>query len=188
MDFATFLRGILHCKALVLRSDDGTIVLREKKVMSIKVNETPLQIAAINLHRIGSLSGVRDGEWKQACDYLLVCDEESRHVAVFIELKKTIYGDGKPAVQLRWSLPIYRYLCAMYALHSASQFMSAKALVRYYIIATKYNRRLDKQGVKPQPGVIHKETYKDVEIHTYVGTQIPFSLLVRGKRKGSVAA
>lgn len=187
MDFAAFLRDILHLKALVFRSDDGTIVLREKKVMSIKVNETPLQIAAINLHRIGSLSGVRNGEWKQTCDYLLVCDEESRNVAIFIELKKTIYGDGKPEEQLRWSLPIYRYLCAMYAIHSASQFMSSKALVRYYIIATKYNRRFDKQGVKPQPGIVHRETYKDMEIHTYVGPQIPFSLLVRGRRKGGVA-
>ena len=130
MGFAAFLRYILHRKALVLRSDDGTIVLREKKVMSIKINETPLQIAAINLHRIGSLSGVRDGEWKQTCDYLLVCDEESKDIAIFIELKKTIYGDGKPAEQLRWSLAIYRYLCALYALHSTSQFMSGKTLVR----------------------------------------------------------
>lgn len=141
VSFAAFLRDILHCKALVLRSDDGTIVLREKKVMSIKVNETPLQIAAINLHRIGSLSGVRGGEWKQACDYLLICDEESRDLAVFIELKKTIYGDGKPEEQLRWSLPVYKYLCAIYEIHSGQKFKDTGTKLLNFIIGEKYNER-----------------------------------------------
>ena len=188
MGFAAFLQDILHLKALVSRADDGSMILREKKVMKIKVAGTPSGVTAIDLRRIGSLSGVRDGEWKQNCDYLLVYEDRSTCVAILIDLKKTIHGDGKPKVQLRWSLPILRYLCALYAIHSASEFNSENTLVRYYIIATKYNPRIDKQGVKPRPGVVQRETYKDIEIHTYVGPKIAFNLLVRGGRDGGVAA
>jgi hypothetical protein len=186
--FAAFLRRILGLKALVSIAGDGSIILREKGVMEVKVANTPPDVTAINLDRLGSLSGLREGEWKRNCDYLLVYEDRNTCVAILVDLKKTIHADGKPKVQLRWSLPILEYLCALYAIHSASEFNSENTLVRYYIIATKYNPRIDKQGVKPRPGVVQRETYKDIEIHTYVGPKIAFNLLVRGGRDGGVAA
>lgn len=188
MGFAAFLRRILHLKALVSIGGDGSVLLREKGVMEVEVANTPSGVTAINLERLGSLSGVRDGEWTQKCDYMLIHEDRNTCVAILVDLKKTVHADGRPKVQLRWSLPILKYLCALYAIHSASEFSSKDTLVRYYIIGTKYNPRFDKQGVKPRPGVVQRETYKDIKINTYVGPKIAFNLLVRGGRDSGVAA
>ncbi len=188
MGFAAFLRHILDLKALVTINGDGSLILREKGVMEVEVANTPSDVTAINLERLGSLSGLREGEWKRNCDYMLIHEDRNTCVAILIDLKKTVHADGKPKVQLRWSLPILKYLCALYAISSASEFSSEDTMLRYYIIGTKYNPRIDKQGVKPRPGVVQRETYKDIEIHTYVGPKIGFNLLERGDRGSGVAA
>ena len=180
MGLADYLRKILHSKALVSRTDEGNIILREKDVMEIRVTKTPPTVVAINMQRIGSFSGVNNGEWTKKCDYLLVCEDEKSCFAIFIDLKKTIRGDGEPEEQLRWSLPIYRYLCAIYAVHSDCEFKHSGTTVRKFIIGEKYHERFDKQPIRPQPGVVQKESYKGMEVHTYVGPRIPFNLLLRG--------
>lgn len=180
MGLADYLRNILHSKTRVLRTDDGSLILREKDVMEIRVTKTPLTIVAINMGRLGCLSGVMDGEWTKRCDYMLVCEDGNGCVAIFIDLKKTIHGGGAPEEQLRWSLPIYRYLCAIYATHTGNEFKIARSEVRNYIIGEKFHERFDKQPVRPRPGVVEKKTYKGMEVNTYVGPQIPFNLLLRG--------
>lgn len=188
MGFAAFLRRILDLKALVTITGDGSVILREKGVMEVEVANTPSGVTAVNLEKLGRLSGLRDGEWTRNCDYMFIHEDWNTCVAILVDLKKTVHADGKPKIQLRWSLPILEYLCALYAIHAANEFSSEDTLVRYYIIGTKYNPRIDKQGVKPRPGVVQKETYKDIEIHTYVGPKIAFNLLVRGGRDSGVAA
>ena len=107
MGLVDYLREILRSKALVSRADDGTLILQEQDVMKIRVIKTPPTVVAINMQRIGKFSGVKDGEWTKRCDYLLVREDESSCFAIFIDLKKTIRGDGEPEEQLRWSLPRY---------------------------------------------------------------------------------
>ena len=188
MGFAAFLKRILDSEILVSRADDGSLILREQKKMKIRVANTPMYITGIKLDRIGGFSNIRDGEWKKACDYLLVCENKNSCVAIFIELKKTIHGEGQPEEQLRWSLPIYKYLCAIYEIHTGHKFRGTGTKVLNFIIGEKYSEKLDKQPVRPKPGVVQKKIYKGMEVNTYVGPQIAFNLLVRGGRDSGVAA
>ncbi len=180
MGFAAFLKRILDSKILVSRRHDGSMILQEEGIMKVEVANTPTCIVGIHIERIGKFSGVKDGEWTKRCDYLLVREDESSCFAIFIDLKKTIRGDGEPEEQLRWSLPIYRYLCAIYEIHTGHELKRTGMNVLNFIIGEKYHRRFDKQPVRPQPGVVQKETYKGMEVHTYVGPRIPFDLLLRG--------
>lgn len=180
MGLAAFLRKILHSKILLSRSDDGSMVLREKGIMEINVVDTPLDIVGVRFERIGSLAGLRDGKWKKTCDYLLIFEDGDACVAIFIDLKKTIHGDGQPEEQLRWSLPIYRYLCAIYEIHIGHEYNRTGTTVQNFTIGEKYHERFDKQPVRPKPGVVQKETYKGMEVNTYVGPRIPFNSLLRG--------
>ena len=188
MGFAAFLKRIIDSEILVSRADDGSMILREKGIMKIRVANTPMYITGIKLESIGSFSKIRDGEWKKTCDYLLVCEDKNGCIAIFIDLKKTIHGEGRPEEQLRWSLPIYRYLCAIYEIHTGHEFNGAGTKVLNFIIGEKYNEKLDKQPVRPKPGVVQKKIYKGMEVNTYVGPQIAYNSLVRGGRGRGVAA
>ena len=180
MGFAAFLKRILDSKILVSRRHDGSMILQEEGIMKVEVANTPTCIAGIHIERIGSFSKIREGKWKRTCDYLLVCEDEKSCIAIFIDLKKTIRGDGEPEEQLRWSLPIYRYLCAIYEIHIGHEYNRTGTIVRNFIIGEKYHERFDKQPVRPKPGVVQKETYKGMEVNTYVGPRIPFNSLLRG--------
>ena len=65
-------------------------------------------------------------------------------------------------------------------IHTGHELKRTGMNVLNFIIGEKYHRRFDKQPVRPQPGVVQKETYKGMEVHTYVGPRIPFDLLLRG--------
>ncbi len=180
MGFAAFLKRILDSKILVSRRHDGSMILREEGIMKVEVANTPTCIAGIHIERIGSFSRIerigsfsriRKGKWKRTCDYLLVCEDEKSCFAIFIDLKKTIRGDGEPEEQLRWSLPIYRYLCAIYAVHSDCEFKHSGTTVRKFIIGEKYHERFDKQPIRPQPGGVQKESYKGMEVHNVRRTE-----------------
>ena len=175
------LKKILVNKALTPVARDGSIKLVEKQVpMTVEVVEPPPVVTTINMTALKHLSGLREGPWNKVCDYLLVGTADGDDYAIFVELKKTLYGDGKPKNQLRWSLPIFKYLCAICAIHSTCEINNRNTLVRYFLIGTKNHPRFDKQRVRPQPHV-QKDGYKDIEVHTYLGDRIPFNLLLNGE-------
>ena len=92
---ARHIKEILRDKALVLSRSDGRTILREKDVMELEVADIPSDITIINMQRIGSLSGLKDGEWKQVCDFLLLFEDRGKDYAIFIELKKTLDENNK---------------------------------------------------------------------------------------------
>ena len=181
---STQLNEIIADKALVSSKTDREMILEEKNVMKVAVTQMPSDVTVVDMDRVGHLPGVKDGELKQICDYLLVCECKDTDHAIFVELKKTLKENKKGMEgmeQLRRSLPILKYL------HSACQihYYEAKTnrptpAVRYFLIGTKNSSRIDKQRVRPQLGV-EKEKYEDIEVHTFLGERIRFDLLLNGE-------
>lgn len=58
---------------LLVPIKDGWVELREPEVMTVVVAGLPDGATVIDMRKIGSLSGIRDGPWKQSCDYRSVC-------------------------------------------------------------------------------------------------------------------
>ncbi len=174
---STQLKAILADKSLVSPKAGRDMILEEKKVMKVEVTQMPLDLTAVNMHMMGRLSGVKDGEWKQSCDYLLVCKADGIDHAIFIELKETLREDKKGMDQLRRSLPLLHYLRSVCQIHYETETNRPALKVRYFLIGTKNHARIDKQRVKPQLGT-EKENYKDIEVHTFLGERIRFGLLL----------
>ena len=174
---ADHLKKILKDKALVPRTNAGSMILKEKRVMKVEVTGMPLGVTAIDIEKIGSFSGLNDGEWKQRCDYLLVYEVEGQNIAIFVELKKTLNQDNKKAMeQLRRSPPILKYLHSVYRIHYGIESEKPVMTTRYFLIGEKINQRLDKQPVplgRPLPSVDHK----NITVNKFVGPRIRFDLL-----------
>ncbi len=174
---STQLKAILTDKALVSPKSGSNMILGEKNVMKVEVTQMPSDVIAVNMRMVGHLPGVKDGELKQICDYLLVSKFEGMDHAIFIELKKTLREDKKGMKQLRRSLPLLECLRSVCHIHYDVKTNRLALAVRYFLVGTKNHARIDKQRVKPQLGV-EKENYKDIEVHTYLGERIRFGLLL----------
>ena len=173
---STQLKEILKDRTLVPPKSGRNMVLEEKNVMEVEVTQMPSDATVINMRKVGHLPGVNDGELTQICDYLLISKSEGMDHAVFIELKKTLREDKKGMDQLRRSLPILEYLRSMYQIHYGVLTNRSALKVRYFLIGTKNDPRIDKQRVRPQIGV-EKENYENIEVHTFLGERIRFDLL-----------
>ncbi len=93
---------------------DGTVVLREENVMKVEVSNVVSDAVVLNLRKIGSLSGIKDGPWKQTCDYAIVSRGSKKVRVVLVELKKTLnVEETKGFEQLRRTLPLLKYLRSM---------------------------------------------------------------------------
>ena len=178
---ATHLKEILADRAQVSLKADYSMILKEQKVMTVKVTQMPLDVTAVNMNKVGHLPGVKDGELRQICDYLLVSNSEGMEHAIFIELKKTLKEGKKGMEQLRRSLPILEYLRSVCQIHHMTNGPALE--VRYFLIGTKNHTRIDKQGVRPRLGV-EKEIYNGIVVHTYLGERIRFNLLLNGATDG----
>ena len=100
--------------------------------MKVEVAEVPPQFTALDMRKIGSLPGLKSGNWKKACDYLLVFNQGSRDYAIFVELKKTLYEDKAEGMeQLRRSLPYLKYLHTVCRLQFGSNLRDP--IVKYII-------------------------------------------------------
>lgn len=146
----TCLKKILADRALRSRMSDGTIVLKEKDkrhLMKVAVSDLDSDAVVIRLDQgIGSLSGIKDGRWKQVCDYVIIGQEGERVRVLFVEMKRTFAKELKGFEQLRRSLPFLHYLRSVCKIECAPD--SEKLEVRYALIAEKGSRTLDKQRVK----------------------------------------
>lgn len=172
---AQHIEQILADKKKVLPLAKREVVLEEPNVMRVTVAGLPKDAIVIDLHRIGSLACIKDGDWKKACDYLIVFRDGKRDGGLFLELKRTLRGgtdEGRE--QLRRSLPILRYLQTMCAVHFRTD-TSARA--RYALIGERSSSRLDKQPVraKETPQV---ENYKGIRVVSAIGKRVAFTSLV----------
>ena len=153
---------------------DGRVELREPKVMTVVVAGLPDCARVINMRKIGRLSGIRDGYWKQSCDYLLVCRTGGGDEAVFVELKRTLSDKWKGMEQLRWSLPYLDHLRSVCRIEYGAS--PRRVPARYVMIGEKPSPRLAKQRVSgghALPDVSHEGN----AIRRLVGSRLRFSWL-----------
>lgn len=175
--FATHLKQILANRVLVSRTNKGSMILREKQVMAVEVAGTPSDMTAIDLRKLGSFSGMREGEWKQRCDYLLVYELKGKNIAIFVELKKTLSQENNRGVeQLRRSLPLLKYLHSVCRIHYGVEPDKPVTTTRYVLIGDKMNPRLNMQPVTPgRP--LPSENYREITVNKFVGPRLRFDLL-----------
>ena len=162
---ADCLKKILKHKVLVSRTNDGKMILRENKVMEVEVAKTPSGVT------------VKDGDCQKRCDYLLIYEIKDKYVAIFVELKKTLYEDNQEAMeQLRRSPPILAYLHSVCRIHCSAESEKLVMTTRYFLIGEKINQRFDKQPVTPGRPLPSTE-YKKIKVNMFVGPRIGFDLL-----------
>lgn len=174
---AQHVAEILTDRTVVAPCSGRAVTLKERNVMKVTVAGLPDAAVVIDLDRMGSLSGVKDGPWKQACDYLIVFHDGTQDGALFVELKKTLSDrptDG--GEQLRRSLPILRYLESMCAIHFDAMANMRPALVRYALIGKRGSQRLDKQRVRAR-GAPRVEPYKGIQVVSVIGERVAFASL-----------
>lgn len=179
MTLASDLANILKPDKLVPVAPGGGIVLRDPQSrMKVHVVDAPATVAAVRLERIGHSSGLRDGPWKRVCDYLLVVESGERTDAIFIELKKTLTEEIPPRDQLRRSAPILEYLRAVCEVESDDG--AARSISkRFFIVAERGGRRLDKQWVKTEPaGRVQSVQFGNLTIRTFIGTRVSLATLL----------
>ena len=183
---AAVIRTVLKDEALAPSTNDK-LILREKSrerkiVMELEVTDMPPDVTAIHVEKLvgemGSLSGIEDGRWKQKCDYLLVCEDQGRDVAIFIELKKTLglKQKEKGREQLRRSLPLLKYLCSICRIDQEMKPDESEVDERYFLIGEKDRLKLDKQPVK-SGRALHEERYKSITVNILFGTHVRFGRL-----------
>ena len=170
---ASHLKKILADK-VVVSSTSGVVVLKEQRVQKVEVSKLASDAVVVKLDRVGELSGLDKGPWKQVCDYLLVYPVENRIRVLFVELKKTLSTNRKKAFeQLRWSLPLLKYLGSICELHLGPEPEESEKEVKYILICDRIGQRIDKQSVKAMQSPYPMQ-YKDIIATIFIGPR--FSL------------
>ena len=162
-----------HCIERLEETDDAVILKERDAQAKMKVEVTGISkpFLAIRLNKLSHLSALKDGGWKQICDYLLIGRSDGKAYAVFVELKKTLRGEEKPREQLLRSLPILKYLFSVCEIEAERDFSDWKAdlTLRYVLIADQLSAMLAKQGVLI-PEEVEQETYKSINVTTFAET------------------
>jgi hypothetical protein len=176
---AEHLKAILADKVLI-SSRSGDLALKEPNVQRVDVSKLPSEAVVINLQRFGSLSGVRNGPWKQRCDYMLVFRVDETDRVLFVELKKTLNGnENKGFEQLRLSLPLLKYLDSVCKLHFGIEPDQLEPIVRYVLIGEQGSQRLDKQPVRAAQ-LQYSEQHKGITVNILVGSRFGLGRLWSG--------
>ena len=173
MSLVAGLRDVLKPGAVARTTDGNAVELREttREVdMRVRVTGLPALSIAIRMKSGDHARNVRDGSWKQICDYLLVAESGERTDAVFIELKRTRTREDKPREQLRRSLPLLEYLRSVCEIESET-LLQGRLRVRYWILFARTSDRQAKQRVRFDPEAAPEE-YKGIEIRTFVGRRV----------------
>ncbi|MXX75833.1 MAG: hypothetical protein F4210_06120 [Holophagales bacterium] len=177
---AARLKKILESKTLVSPEADGSVTLREQDVMDVSVLQIPERAATVNLQHIGDFSGVKNGRWKQRCDYMFALDQVDGSEVVFVELKKSLdTGKEKAMEQLRRSPPVLMYLKSLCQLEEQCTDEGVELRLRYFVISERYGERLDKQRVRPNRRP-ETEQFKSIQVGIVVGGPLTFASLFSG--------
>lgn len=181
-DLKRCLTRILRSKLLADEpTQEGEITLRERQAnMKITLTGISSTITTIRLSRTGHLSALASdgsGGWNQICDYLLIDDLGDECHVILVELKKTLQEKNKASEQLRRSLPMADYLLSVCGVELRT---SWPRTVSYALIAEKWTNRLDKQTVRPRPGLRDRESYDydGIKVSVCVGTTVDAADLV----------
>ena len=179
MTLASGLVNVLKPDRLASAASGGDIVLRDgQSRMEVHIVDAPATATAVRLERIGHSSGLRDGPWKRVCDYLLVVESGERTDAIFIELKKTLSEEIPPRDQLRRSAPLLEYLRAVCEVESGNG-AAGSVSRRFFIVAERGGRRLDKQSVKTEPASrVRSVQFGNLTIRTFIGTRVSLATLL----------
>lgn len=148
--------------------------------MKVVIAPVPQGVIVVNMQRIGSLSGIKDGPWKKICDYLLFCPVDDGEEAIFVELKRNLSDGSEGKEQLRRSLPYLDYLRSLCRIEYGRSVSPKRMSTRYAVIAEKTSPRLAKQSVSGGH-FASVETYRDIAILRLVGKRLRFEWLARGK-------
>ena len=149
--------------------------------MEVEVSGVPADLTVINMNTIGSLSGLKDGNWKRHCDYLIVLEDDGVDHAIFVELKRTLNKKKKKALdQLRRSIPLLEYLCRICELHFTNESKQSVILAWYVLISERISKRFDKQPVRPIQRLPSLE-YENITVNPFlVSSRIGFDRLRSG--------
>ena len=179
-DLKKCLTRILHSKLLAGEpTQEGEVTLRERKAnMKITLTGVSSTITTISFHRTSHLSALASGGsggWNQICDYLLIDDVGDECHVILVELKKTLQDRNKAFEQLRRSLPMADYLLSVCSVELRASWLRT---VSYVLIAEKEANRLDKQPVRPRPGLRKRKPYDGIEVSVFVGATVNAADLV----------
>ena len=171
MGLSSCLKEILTDNALVSPSSKGILTLREENnEMEVEVSGVFTDLTVINMNKLGSLSGVKDGEWKQHCDYLIVHEDDGVDHAVFIELKRTMNKDKKKAMdQLLRTFPMLEYLRRICEIHFADKPKQSEIPARYVLVSERISKRVDMQRGRRGQG-LPSEEYKNITVTRFLWT------------------
>ncbi len=177
----------------ILRADrlrritSSRVTLRERAAnMSIDITGIFGRVTTIRIHRLGRLSGLKEGAWDQRCDFLIVVDKGGgTYSASFVELKKHLTAEEKPFEQLRHSLPFLEYLRSLCCIHFEDD-APPDVEVRYAVIGERGQLRLDKQAVKASPGqAVWTRPHRGISVSAFLGPDVPLAALVSASRSAA---
>ena len=147
--------------------------------MDVTVAQVPSCATVVNLQKIGDLSGVKAGPWKQRCDYMVALDAPDGSEVVFVELKKSLdTGKDKAMEQLRRSPPVAMYLKSLCELDAGRRPKEGGLRFRYVVIGERYSGRLDKRPLRPGRAT-KPEPFKTIQVGVVAGNRVNFHWLVR---------
>ena len=151
--------------------------------MEVEVVALPPEVTVIAVEKLGSLSGLKGGEWLKRCDYLLIFSHGGQEHAVFVELKRTLDEDRSQAMeQLRRSLPLLHYLLSVCKIHFGG--VTSRIGVRYLLIGERMKAHFDRRpSVNPDPErKLLTQKHKNITVSTFVGARFSLDSLPTATR------
>ena len=165
MAFTDCLRKVVLDRWQRFPDPGGTVKLVEPNVMWVRVSGLSQDSVVIRPHKI-ALSGVKEGPWKQSCDYVIVSPDGDTVRVLFVELKRTLPNKLKKGLeQLRWSLPRLEYLRSLCRIHCGGE--PDRIVVRYALVAEKGSPRLDKQPIRSR-GSPETKQHEGIEVGLHI--------------------
>lgn len=139
--------------------------------MSFKITDMPASSMAVKIGRLGHINGLKDGGWKQICDYLLVIPIGDDWFTVLIEMKKTLSDENKAKEQLIRTIPVFEYLKSLCEIETQQ---SWRVVTHYVVIAERASVRLAKERIKVKSGAqpYRREEYRGIQIGFVVGDSL----------------
>lgn len=141
-----FLQRALEARVLHGAVSEDSVTLTEedpKGRMEVTIDAIDMPFVVVKPQQVGHLGCTRGREMRWVCDYLVICGSSGQRCsAVFVELKKTLGPRSRATEQLRRSLPLLRYLEALYAVDSGTSEVPANV---GYVVFYERGVRLDKQ-------------------------------------------
>lgn len=148
MNWDGALRRALEERVFVDADAGGEVRLEEKGEMAVTLFGVAAGAATMSLRSLDHLSAVKQGEWRQKCDYIVLVALNQVDYAVMVELKKTVGHDTKPLDQLVRTKPIVEYLAALGRLEDGPR---GPLDCRYVVFARRFGANLMKDAVRVNP-------------------------------------